>query len=629
MKDTTTARILLVDDEQVVTRALGRGLQRLGYDVGTADRGQAALDLAAHEDFDLVVSDLVMPGMDGIALLQAFKSRHPNVPFLILTGKGDMESAIHAFRLGADDFLVKPCDIGELVFRIENCRDRYRLKREVEETQKALKVAAEQWERTFEAIPEGLALLTPEGRILRCNAGMERLLERPREEIQGRICYELVHRDYKPIDGCPLLKMKESHHRESMDLPIGDRWFRVTVDPLFVGGALDSAIHLIEDITAARRQEIALRDSEEKYRLVVENVNDAIFIVQDERIRFCNQRAMALLGLFPDAPGDGRHEESLQGTDRDVLLDICRKRVSGDQEDGPRVLCLKGPAQNDVWAQVSTSRITWEGRPGVLAVLMDISGQKEMEGRLAQAKHLEALGVMAGGIAHQFNNALTSIFGYIQLIQFHTATLPLEKYIRHIRGAGERMAELVQQLVAYAGKAQYRNERICLGDFLRTWVSAGAGLVKPYVRVEMEIRGEELEIMGDPKMLRIALASILKNAEEAMDQGGRIRILLERQAREVTPLPPDSRKTETGRAMVTVIDEGIGMSPNTIDRIFDPFFSTKFPGRGLGMAAAHGIVSTHGGSISVRSTLGKGTSIIVAIPLAFPPTERDPTHGTS
>jgi signal transduction histidine kinase len=260
-----------------------------------------------------------------------------------------------------------------------------------------------------------------------------------------------------------------------------------------------------------------------------------------------------------------------------------------------------------------------EGSPnGAVAIFVDITERKKTEERLRQAQKLESIGLLAGGIAHDFNNLLTVIMGYA-----HSALTkyPFYEEARHILTASEQAANLTRQLLAYAGKGQFISETFNLADLVSRYTHLLSASVPRRVKVGFNPSPEETLVKADPSQIEQVLMNLVINAGEAIppDSGGRIEIATS--SCEVTPemVRPHALAfdAQPGRFVcLEVSDNGSGMDEATLAQIFDPFFSTKFTGRGLGLAAVHGIVRSCKGFIDVRSSPGSGSRFRVWLPAA-------------
>ncbi len=242
--------------------------------------------------------------------------------------------------------------------------------------------------------------------------------------------------------------------------------------------------------------------------------------------------------------------------------------------------------------------------------------KQEPESRPQTDGNMEALGSLAGGIAHQFNNALFGILGNIELLKFDFPdNRALDKYLKSMEASVRRMTQLTGQLLAYARGGKYEPKIFSLGDFILKTLPSLLHDILPDIRVETDLQGDLTLVKADQQQIRIVLSVLLNNAVEAIEGPGHIRILTrnEELAEPGQSLPP-------GPYICLIIeDDGKGMDKKTKDRIFEPFFTTKSHGRGLGMAAVHGIVKNHDGWISVESEPGIGTDVRIYLPVVKTP----------
>lgn len=227
----------------------------------------------------------------------------------------------------------------------------------------------------------------------------------------------------------------------------------------------------------------------------------------------------------------------------------------------------------------------------------------------------EAIETLAGGIAHKFNNALSGIIGNIELLKLEAAdTEKIDEYTDRMMAAARKMTELSSRLLAYAEGGKYKAEPLALSRFIKNTILSISNKFSPDINIKTEAPSDMNNIKGDPVQIQILLSAILENAAEAVKGNGRIWIISQNHevgeefAAKRPGLKPGSY------IYLRVIDDGKGMDDNTKNRVFDPFFTTNFQGRGLGMAAAWGIVKSHNGWIDVESEPGKGTCTTVFLP---------------
>lgn len=236
---------------------------------------------------------------------------------------------------------------------------------------------------------------------------------------------------------------------------------------------------------------------------------------------------------------------------------------------------------------------------------------------LQQAQKMESIATLAGGIAHQFNNALAVIMGNLELIQMDGSTEDkLNIYVEPINQASQKMVQLTGQLLAYARGGKFQTETISAYQFVTETLKIVQHSMAPNMEVETDLDKETSHIEVDRTQMQMLLAAILSNASEAMNKKGLVRITLrdvdvtKRQCLEHPGLRPGQQ------VLLRISDNGKGMDEQTRDRIFEPFFTTKFQGRGLGMAAVYGIVKKHGGCVYVESDPRQGTTVSIYLPKA-------------
>jgi two-component system, cell cycle sensor histidine kinase and response regulator CckA len=262
--------------------------------------------------------------------------------------------------------------------------------------------------------------------------------------------------------------------------------------------------------------------------------------------------------------------------------------------------------------------IRWLGLLGRLAdparmvgIVVDITDRRRLEEKLRNAAKQESLGVLSGGIAHDFNNLLTSIMGYASLLRTEIpAGSHVAEYARSIEDASKRAAHLTGQILAYSGQGRFSLEKIDLSVRASNTVENLPATVNPRIKLELKLEHQLPMVEADPNQVDQVLSAILMNAIEAI--GDRGSVLVSTFFKFVDETRSAELDVPMGRYVVfQVQDTGCGMDEATKNRIFDPFFTTKFTGRGLGLAAALGVVRGHGGAIRVESVLGTGSTFQV------------------
>jgi PAS domain S-box-containing protein len=263
-----------------------------------------------------------------------------------------------------------------------------------------------------------------------------------------------------------------------------------------------------------------------------------------------------------------------------------------------------------------------QGQPRqFVAIRADITQRKLGEEALRQSQRLESLGVLAGGVAHDFNNLLTSILGNCNLASMGLPEQsPVQPYLDQIEKASVRAADLTRQMLAYAGKARVSIAKVDLNWLLLGMKPLMEASVFEGAEIRFELASQLPEIMGDPVQLQQIVMNLVTNAWEAIGEGGRGTITVRTGERLVdkalaAAMAPAIPLTPGRHVLLEVADTGCGMPPDVLGRIFDPFFSTKFMGRGLGLSALMGIVRGHRGSLQVQSEPGQGSCFRVFLPV--------------
>ncbi|MCX5771644.1 MAG: ATP-binding protein [Candidatus Hydrogenedentes bacterium] len=252
-----------------------------------------------------------------------------------------------------------------------------------------------------------------------------------------------------------------------------------------------------------------------------------------------------------------------------------------------------------------------------MGTIRDVSQSKEAEQAVLVASRMEATATLARGIAHEFNNLMVGVLGNAQLLELRSS---LDnnglRMLRAIGASAQQASELAQKMLAFARGGKYETRIVDMNEVVRTTLQLEKLSFPPRITTETDLSPDLWPITADPVQMSQIVMSLSLNAAEAIKETGKILV-----ATRNIDVDADSTRGRKGLAegphiCLTVRDDGEGMDPGTQARIFEPFFSTKFPGRGLGLAAAYGIVKNHGGHISVSSEPGVGTVMEVYLPAA-------------
>lgn len=378
----------------------------------------------------------------------------------------------------------------------------------------------------------------------------------------------------------------------------------------------------------------ALRESEKQYRLLAENVTDIIWILSLEtmKISYVSPSVLRVRGFTPEEAMNQGIEDIVPPDSLEDIIVILSEELERDGKDGvdperSRTLEIQEGRKDGTykWAEATVTFIRDDdGKPvEVLGVTRDISerkkseeDKKDLERKLQEAQKMEAIATLAGGIAHQFNNALSIVMGKMEILNLDLPDEKMRQNFRPVKKTFDRMAGLTQQLLAYARGGKYQAASISMTQFVKNTLPLIEHTVTPSISVETDLPPNIPIVMADAAQMQMVLSALLSNSSEAIQEKGYISISCREiilNEKEVDDVSPDIKQ---GRYVkLTVRDNGRGMDKETRNRIFEPFYTTKFQGRGLGMAAVYGIIKNHKGWIFVESELGEGTSVHVYLPV--------------
>ena len=340
---------------------------------------------------------------------------------------------------------------------------------------------------------------------------------------------------------------------------------------------------------------------------ILNNMSEGILELNPEaRILYANPSAVSMSGLAEEDLLGSSFIEMLRRYRGNEVVDFFKK--VGNE---PITLGEKSPILlNSKRVLLNILRLREAGKQNMIVIINDISKRKRMEQQIRHAQKMESITTLAGGIAHQFNNALSVITGNLELLKMNLSEEnKYDENIEPMKKSAHRMSDLTNQLLAYARGGRYHPIIISLIDFVEKTLPLIRHSIGQDIKIEIEMPNKALYIQADMTQMQMVLSGIITNAAEAIEGKGHLRIIAREEI--VGPLPHFAQ----GRyARLTIEDNGKGMDEETKSRMFEPFFTTNFQGRGLGMAAVFGIIQNHGGWISVDSELGKGTQMHFYLP---------------
>ncbi|MEM5787617.1 MAG: PAS domain S-box protein, partial [Syntrophobacteraceae bacterium] len=492
----------------------------------------------------------------------------------------------------------------------------------------------EQLRLFIENAPVSMAMFDREMRYLSASRGWMRDYALGERDLRGMNHYEVfpeigepwrsAHR--KGLAGEVLKKDEDRFVRADGSV----QWIRWEVRPWRnSNGDVAGIIIFTEDITERKDAEERLHIGEEQFRALVESAPDAIYIQAGGLFAYANKSALRLYGansrkdLLGKPVLDRIHQDSLSSVIKRIrTINVDRIPVTISEQ---KHLRIDGTV---VEVEANSVPITYRQQDGGLVVLRDITDRKrkqeeqlQLHEHLQHARKVESLGRMAGGIAHHFNNMLGAAIGYLELVLYD---LPGDSVFRENIGkamqASLRAADICRLMQAYLGQTIGTKKPINFQEVCRETLSLLRASFPAKLRLSEKLSSEPLVFNANDTDVRQILTNLVMNACEAVsDRDGTIvvesLVIAADQIREVKLFPPDWKPKASKYLCLSVSDSGCGIEPMTLEKIFDPFFSTKFTGRGLGLSVTFGLVRSYEGAIAVASRPGSGSQFKVFFPL--------------
>jgi two-component system, cell cycle sensor histidine kinase and response regulator CckA len=508
--------LLIIDDDPDIRTVLQQLLNGPDYTLTFANTGADGLAKAADLMPDLILVDVLMPGMDGFAVCRSLRDTPAlaDVPIILLTTLDDHRSRLRGLEAGADDCISKRFDFIELQTRVRTITRLNRYRRLLMERAK--------FERVVELAPNGVLLVDAAGAIHLTNSAALRLLgSRQQNQVLGQLLRNFVapgHYDrwanaihYVLSDSAHTVRVEADCIRlDGSIVPV-----EVDIGP-FVWETQPLAQLIVRDVTDRRRAEAALRQSEQRFHALFENSPDAIFMIaSDGIVRDVNPAACRLYGL---------PQERLMGQQIAELVLLDRRAMAAQyfftlaRGELDRVEGISTTADGRTLSvEIRASQIEHTEVPGLLLHVRDITERKQLEAQLAQSQKMEGIGRLASGVAHDFNNLLTVIGGYTSLALDQLApTDPLYDDLYEVRTVVERAARLTHQLLAFARQQVIEPQILNLNKQILDLGKLLRRLIGEEIELVSKLAPDLAWIKADPSQIEQLLVNLVVNARDAL-----------------------------------------------------------------------------------------------------------------
>lgn len=565
-------RILIAENEPTQAMKLQFILQQRGYSVSVATNGTQALYMVKEKHPTLVISDIMMPEMDGYDLCRAIRSAAElkDIYVILITSQSDPMDVLRGLECGADTFITKPFEAKSLLMRVQNI------------------IAS-----------RGTSVNGKSQPTVDVTFGNEKYaISSTRQQV---INFFLSTYESMIEKNAELAKTRDEHRRLSTTLE-----------------------KKVEERTQWLREEMAERRKvEEQIReqaALLDKAQDAIAVHDLEgNIVYWNKSAARLYGW--------NQEEVLGKNAGDTLY----KDVATSQSTNPLKVALEKGEWSGELKQTTKDRkeiivqSRWtlvhdnEGHPkSLLVISSDVTEKKKLESQVLRTQRMESIGTLAGGIAHDLNNVLSPIMLAVSLLERKMTDPQGREMLKLVESSARRGGGLVKQVLTFARGFEGQRKLMAVSHIVKEMQTFAAQSFPKSIELRTNLAKELWSIHGDPTQVHQVLLNLCVNARDAMPNGGIVSVSAENITldRNYAAMNPESKPGPY--VVLKVKDTGTGIPADVLERIFEPFFTTKEVGKGtgIGLSTLHAIVKGHGGFVTVQTEVGKGTEFAAYLPAA-------------
>lgn len=622
-RELATIRILMLEDNPADAALVLRTLAAAGLQIdGEQVHSEAEFkQRVASYPYDVILCNYNLPAWQGLEVLRWVRQSGYDTPFIYLSGAWWEDIAFDCIREGATDYVLKN-NLSRLPHAVRRALDERELRKEHRRLEQEQQESEKQYRLLFETNPQPMWVFDRNTlAFLAVNEAAIRHYGYSRDEF-----LQMTVLDIQPKRGSPP-GIKTARRRRAREFPQGESVTHRKKDGTLIIAetashpvnfrGVDAMLVLAHDVTDILRNEQQLRQSEQRFSIAFRSSPAAVTISTRTTGRYidANEAFLRMIGRVRDeVVGHTSFELNVWEFPEDrvrIIQELDRvgavsafNTVFNSRDRGPRSV------------QVSAERIQLDGIPCVLAITNDVTEAKALEEQLRQAQKMEAVGRLAGGVAHDFNNMLGVIIGYCDLAEGSADLRTIRRDVAQIKKAAQRAASLTSHLLAFSRQQVLRPSVLNLNAVVAELHTMLLRVIAADVDLRFEPLSEVGNIKADASQVEQILVNLVVNASDAMPHGGSIML-------ETTDVELDETYARAHPGVrpgfyvvLSVSDTGSGMSQETLLKIFEPFFTTKSPGEGtgLGLAMVYGAMQQSSGHISVYSEEGLGTTFRLYFP---------------
>ncbi|HKH83111.1 MAG TPA: PAS domain S-box protein [Gemmatimonadales bacterium] len=620
-------RILILEDVPMDAELVEYELERARIPFASRRVDSRDEFLRELEEFqpDLILSDYTLPRFDGMTALSLARERAPSIPFLIVTGSVNEETAVGCMKAGATDYLLKS-NLARIGPAIQAALERGRAQAQKTQAEAALASSERRFRSLVQNSSDLVTILAPDGTILYASDSAERIVGYSPGQLVGSSLLSYLDRDSaQKVE--VLLQDGQTNGAGPIEFSLrradgSPVWLEAVGTNLLNDTTIRGIVLNARDVSERKRSDRALRESEERYRDLFDHASDLVCMsAPDGSLLYVNR-------AWVDGTGYGEEEiarmqlmDVVHPESRAFYGEVLQRVLQGDRADHFELVFVP-KAGAPITVEGSLSCTFKDGQPSVVrGIYRDVTERKRVEEHLRRAERMQAAGKLAGGVAHEVNNMMTGVIGFSEFLlrsleEGDARRADVEEIIK----AGTRAADVTRQLLAFT-RQQFLQPQVL---DINTVVSNMEKLLRRSLgeahSLELRLSSEVAPLRADRGQLEQVLINLVINARDALSGHGRVTI-------ETGTAVWDAEYTQRhegvdiplGRyVLLAVSDTGCGMEPDVQARIFEPFYTTKPVGQGtgLGLSTVYGIVKQSGGYVWVYSEVGLGSVFKVYLPAA-------------